>query len=57
MSRLGQIDLNSLLFFDAVLNAGSFTAAADHLGVAKVSIQIRRLERQLDGTLLLRTTR
>ena len=45
MSLLGQIDLNSLVVFDAVVEAGGFTAAADRLGVAKakVSIQIARL--------------
>ncbi|MEO8837507.1 MAG: LysR family transcriptional regulator, partial [Herbaspirillum sp.] len=59
MTAPGQIDLNSLLFFDAVLNTGSFTAASNYLGVtkAKVSIQINRLEKQLGVTLLMRTTR
>lgn len=59
MVGIKQIDLNSLVFFDAVVNAGSFTAAADRLGVAKakVSIQISRLEQRLGATLLSRTTR
>jgi DNA-binding transcriptional LysR family regulator len=59
MTTLGQIDLNNLVFFDAVVKTGSFTAAADLLGVAKakVSIQISRLEKRLDATLLSRTTR
>lgn len=59
MTTLGEIDLNHLVFFDAVVRTGSFTAAADHLGVAKakVSIQVRRLEQRLGATLLSRTTR
>ncbi len=54
-----QIDLNSLTIFDAVVAAGSFTGAADRLGVAKakISIQIGRLERQLGVALFTRTTR
>ena len=53
------IDLNSLTIFDCVADTGSFTAAADRLGVAKakVSVQIARLERQLGVTLFTRTTR
>ena len=59
MSLLNQIDLNSLVVFDAVVEAGGFTAAAERLGVAKakVSIQIRRLEEKLGATLFVRTTR
>lgn len=59
MSLLGQIDLNSLLVFDAVAESGGFTAAADRLGIAKakVSIQVARLERQLGVSLFHRTTR
>lgn len=59
MTALGRIDLNSLLVFDAVVDTGGFTAAAERLGVAKakVSIQIRRLEAQLGTALLIRTTR
>jgi len=59
MSLLGQIDLNSLVVFDAVVEAGSFTAAAERLGVAKgkVSIQIGRLEARLGVSLFARTTR
>ncbi|HEY0062287.1 MAG TPA: LysR family transcriptional regulator [Telluria sp.] len=54
-----QIDLNSLTIFDCVVEAGSFTGAADRLGVAKakVSVQIARLERQLGVSLFARTTR
>jgi DNA-binding transcriptional LysR family regulator len=53
------IDLNSLKYFDSVVNTGSFTRAADRLGVAKakVSVQIARLEQQLGVALLTRTTR
>ena len=59
MTHLGQIDLNSLVFFDAAVKAGSFTAAAERLGVAKakVSIQIGRLEKRLGTSLFTRTTR
>jgi len=54
-----EIDLNSLLVFDAVAEAGSFTAAAERLGTAKarVSIQVSRLEAQLGAMLFSRTTR
>ncbi len=53
------LNLNRLVFFTSVIEAGSFTAAADRLGVAKavVSHQIARLEEELGVTLLLRTTR
>ncbi|RJF97282.1 LysR family transcriptional regulator [Noviherbaspirillum saxi] len=59
MSILGQLDLNSLLVFDAVVECGSFTAAAERLGIAKakVSIQIGRLEAHLGTSLFHRTTR
>jgi DNA-binding transcriptional LysR family regulator len=59
MATLDHIDLNSLTFFDCVVEAGSFTGAADRLGVAKakVSVQIARLERQLGVALFTRTTR
>ncbi|WP_087005250.1 LysR family transcriptional regulator [Rhizobium sullae] len=55
----GHLNLNRLIFFTAVIEAGSFTAAADRLGVAKavVSHQIARLEEELGVTLLTRTTR
>ncbi|MUZ73852.1 LysR family transcriptional regulator, partial [Agrobacterium vitis] len=53
------LNLNRLIFFTAVVEAGSFTAAADRMGVAKavVSHQIARLEEELGVTLLMRTTR
>lgn len=59
MALPGQVDLNSLLVFDAVVEAGSFTAAAARLGIAtaKVSIEISRLETRLGTALLTRTTR
>ncbi|AXF86005.1 HTH-type transcriptional regulator DmlR [Ephemeroptericola cinctiostellae] len=53
------LDLNPLYTFIAVVDAGSFTAASERLGVAKakISIHIARLEAQLGMTLLRRTTR
>ncbi|HEY8605967.1 MAG TPA: LysR family transcriptional regulator [Noviherbaspirillum sp.] len=59
MALLGEIDLNSLVVFDAVVIAGSFTGAADRLGVAKarVSLQVARLEQRLGVALFHRTTR
>jgi DNA-binding transcriptional LysR family regulator len=56
---MDHIDLNSLTIFDAVVEAGSFTGAADRLGVAKarVSVQVARLESQLGLALFTRTTR
>lgn len=59
MPTLDQIDLNALGIFDAVVEAGSFTAAAHRLNVAKakVSVQIARLEQQLGTALFTRTTR
>lgn len=52
-------DLNDLLIFGAVAEAGSFTAAAERLGVSKarVSLQVRRLEQALGLELFHRTTR
>lgn len=59
MPTLDQIDLNALGIFDAVVEAGSFTAAAHRLNVAKakVSVHIARLEQQLGTALFTRTTR
>ncbi len=59
MSTPDHIDLNALTIFDAVVEAGSFTGAADRLGVAKakVSVQVARLERLLGLSLFTRTTR
>lgn len=57
--QLGHLDLNSLVIFDTVVEAGGFTAAAERLGVAKakVSVQVARLEKQLGASLFTRTTR
>ncbi|MBR7981705.1 LysR family transcriptional regulator [Burkholderia cenocepacia] len=52
-------NLKRLAYFSAVVEAGSFTAAADRLGITKavVSQQVARLEREFRTTLLTRTTR
>lgn len=52
-------DLNDMLLFIAVIDAGSFTLAADRLGIPKANLsrKISRLEQQLGVTLLERTTR
>jgi len=59
MASTGRVDLNALLIFAAVAEAGGFTAAADRLGIAKakVSLEIARLEKQLGANLFNRTTR
>lgn len=51
--------LNRLAYYAAVVEAGSFTAAAKQLGVTKavVSEHISRLESEAGATLLVRTTR
>ncbi|AXF85588.1 HTH-type transcriptional regulator PgrR [Ephemeroptericola cinctiostellae] len=53
------IDLNLLIKFIAVCDTGSFTAAAEQLGVAKsiLSEHITRLEKDLGVQLLARSTR
>ena len=53
------INLNRLAYFAAVVDAGSFTAAAGRLGITKavVSQQVARLEEEVGTTLLVRTTR
>lgn len=53
------INLNRLAYFAAVLDTGSFTRAAERLGITKavVSQQVARLERDLGTSLLVRTTR
>lgn len=53
------IDLNRLVIFTALVEAGSFTAAAQRLGMTKsrVSQQLAALEAELGVTLVLRTTR
>jgi len=52
-------DLNGIRIFKRVVEAKSFTAAADRLGIsqAQVSKEITRLERTLGARLLNRTTR
>lgn len=52
-------NLKRLGYFAAVVETGSFTAAADRLGITKavVSQQVARLEREFRTTLLTRTTR
>ena len=51
--------LEELQAFAAVVDGGSITAAADHLGqtVSGISRALGRLEKKLDATLLRRTTR
>ncbi|RAP41737.1 LysR family transcriptional regulator [Rhodovulum viride] len=51
--------LDRLPFFAAVVETGSFTRAADRLGVTKavVSAHVARLEEELGTALLVRTTR
>ncbi len=51
--------LNRLAYFAAVVEAGSFTAAAERMGVTKavVSQQVARLEQEYRTTLLIRSTR
>lgn len=53
------LNLNRLVYFAAVAECGSFTAAAERLGITKsvVSQQVSRLEAELGTTLLLRSTR
>lgn len=53
------MNLNRLAYFATVVESGSFTRAAERLGVTKavVSQQVARLEQEIGVTLLLRTTR
>jgi len=52
-------DINDMLLFIAVIDAGSFTLAADWLNIPKANLsrKISRLEQQLGVVLLERTTR
>jgi DNA-binding transcriptional LysR family regulator len=52
-------NLRRLAYFAAVVETGSFTSAADRLGITKavVSQQVARLEREFRTSLLVRTTR
>ncbi len=54
-----EVNLNRLAIFAALVRAGSFTAAAERLGLTKamVSQHLAKLERELGVTLLLRSTR
>jgi DNA-binding transcriptional LysR family regulator len=56
---MGQFDLNGALVLVRVVQAGSFRAAAERLGMPKttVSRKVSELEAQLGVQLLLRTTR
>lgn len=53
------INLNRLAIFVALVRAGSFTAAAEQLGMTKamVSQHLLKLERELGVTLIVRSTR
>ncbi|GAB2862977.1 LysR family transcriptional regulator [Pseudoduganella ginsengisoli] len=59
MEPLANFNLNRLLVFVTVVDAGSLTAAAVRLGLTKtvVSAHIRKLEQETGASLLLRTTR
>jgi DNA-binding transcriptional LysR family regulator len=53
------MNLNRLVYFAAVVDTGSFTRAAERLGITKavVSQQVAQLEQELRTSLLVRTTR
>jgi len=53
------VNLNRLAYFAAVVDTGSFTRAAERLGITKtvVSQQVAKLEGELKTALLMRTTR
>lgn len=53
------LNLNRLSYFAAVVDTGSFTRAAERLGITKavVSQQVAQLEQDLRTSLLVRTTR
>ena len=55
----GGLSLNRIVYFVAVVETGSFTRAAERLGITKavVSQQITRLEADFRTALLIRTTR
>lgn len=57
--KSAMINLNRLSMFVAVVDAGSFTAAADALGTTKavVSFNVKQLEQELGVALLTRSTR
>jgi DNA-binding transcriptional LysR family regulator len=59
MADVRDVNLNRLAVFVAVVEAGSLTAAAARLGLAKtmVSTHMQRLEAEVGASLLVRTTR
>jgi DNA-binding transcriptional LysR family regulator len=59
MTDVRDVNLNRLAVFVAVVEAGSLTAAAARLGLAKtmVSTHMQRLEAEVGASLLVRTTR
>lgn len=59
MPDLRDINLNRLVVFAAVVEAGSLSGAAQRLGMAKtmVSTHMQRLEAEVGATLIVRTTR
>ena len=59
VNRQAMLNLQRTAMFIAVADTGSFTAAAEAMGLTKavVSFHIRQLEEELGVTLLLRTTR
>ena len=59
MADVRDVNLNRLAIFVAVVEAGSLTAAASRLGLAKtmVSTHMQRLEAEVGASLLVRTTR
>jgi len=56
---MDSVNLNRLAYFAAVVDTGSFTRAAERLGITKavVSQQVTKLEEELKTALLMRTTR
>ncbi|AIY39472.1 Transcriptional regulator [Collimonas arenae] len=59
MADISSINLNRLVVFVMVVEAGSLTAAAGRLGLTKtmVSTHMQRLEAEIGASLLVRTTR
>ncbi|WP_233854791.1 LysR family transcriptional regulator [Paraburkholderia sp. HD33-4] len=59
MADVRSVNLNRLAIFVAVIDAGSLSAAATRLGLAKtmVSTHMQRLEAEVGASLLVRTTR
>jgi DNA-binding transcriptional LysR family regulator len=59
MTNLSALNLNRLVIFVRVVEAGSLTGAARHLGLTKtmVSTHMQRLEAEIGASLLIRTTR